>query len=188
MLDLFWDNSNGGLFLSPKDGESLLIRPKEIYDGALPSGNSIALHNLLHLQRLTGNPELGHKAKLLIRAFSGTLLETPSGYTQFLASLYRTLSPTVEVVIAGTPGESDTRKMLAVMRNDFLPQVVTVFKKSPADIDARLAHLAPYTADHIAIDGKATAYVCRNNSCAPPTTDPLRLEYLLQNHKPDQNV
>ena len=74
MLEIFWDDKGGGFFLTPKDGETLLIRPKEIYDGALPSGNSVALNNLLRLENLTANPDLGVKARLLIKAFSKWLI------------------------------------------------------------------------------------------------------------------
>ena len=180
MLDLFWDDKNGGFFLTPKDGESLLVRPKEIYDGALPSGNSIALHNLLRLERLTANPDLGAKAKLLVQAFSDTLQEVPSGYTQFLAGLYLTLSPTTEVVIVGDPKASDTREMLSIMRRSFSPHVFTLLKDPNTDAE-RLISLAPFTANHISIDGKATAYVCRNYSCESPTTDAKQLLSLMQN-------
>jgi uncharacterized protein YyaL (SSP411 family) len=178
MLDLFWDDKDGGFFLTPENGESLLLRPKEIYDGALPSGNSIALNNLLRLEHLTANPDLGTKAKLLIQAFSDNLLEIPSGYTQFLSSLYFALSPTTEVVIVGTPKAPDTLEMLSGMRKCFSPQIVTLLKDPNADPE-RLAALAPFTANHAAIDGKATAYVCSNYSCKSPTTDPLQLKNLL---------
>jgi uncharacterized protein YyaL (SSP411 family) len=178
MLHLFWDDKDGGLFLTPKDGESLLVRPKEIYDGALPSGNSIALNNLLRLEHLTANSDFGAKAKLLVRAFSDNLLEVPSGYTQFLSSLSFALSPTTEVVIVGSPKAPDTLKMLSVMKKCFSPQIVTLLKDPNSD-SKRLAALAPFTAIHTAIDGKATAYVCRNYSCKSPTTDPLQLKNLL---------
>jgi uncharacterized protein YyaL (SSP411 family) len=179
MLHLFWDDKDGGLFLTPEDGESLLVRPKEIYDGALPSGNSIALNNLLRLERLTANPDLGATAKLLVQAFSDNLLEVPSGYTQFLSSLSFALSPTTEVVIVGSPTTPDTQEMLSVMQKCFFPQIVTLLKDPNADPE-RLAALAPFTANHTAIDGKATAYVCRNYSCKAPTTDPLQLKNLLR--------
>jgi uncharacterized protein YyaL (SSP411 family) len=164
MLDLFWDNEAGGFFLTPKDGESLLVRPKEIYDGALPSGNSIALSNLLRLERLTANPELGSRAMQLVQAFSNALQEVPSGYTQFLSSLYSTLTPTTEIIIVGDPKAPDTREMLSVMRKNFSPHIVTLLKNTGTD-SGELAQLAPFTANHISIDGKATAYVCRNYSC-----------------------
>jgi uncharacterized protein YyaL (SSP411 family) len=180
MLDLFWDEINGGFFLTPKDGETLIVRPKEIYDGALPSGNSIALHNLLRLERLTANPDLGAKAKLLVQAFSDTLQEVPSGYTQFLASLFYAITPTTEVVIVGNPKAPDTREMLSVIRKNFLPHVVCMLKDPKTNAD-KLESLAPFTASHTPIDGRATAYVCHNYSCDSPTTDAKHLLFLLQN-------
>ena len=154
------------------------FRPKEIYDGALPSGNSIALYNLLRLERITADPDLGTKATLLIQAFSDTIREIPSGYTQFLASLYFVLSPTTELVIVGDPKARDTKEMLALLEENFLPDVV-VLLKHPADQTDRLAALAPYTTDHTLINGKATAYVCQGYSCKIPTTDPSLLFKLL---------
>jgi len=180
MLHLFWDENEGGFFLTPEDGESLLVKPKEIYDGALPSGNSVALYNLLRLERLTGNPEHGSKARLLIKAFSNSLQEVPSGYAQFLASVYFALSPTTEVVIVGDPKTPDTLKMLSILKQSFSPLIVALLKDTTSD-PARLSTLAPFTTDLIAIDNKATAYVCRNFSCESPTTDANKLSLLLQN-------
>jgi len=185
MLDLFWDNKDGGFFLTPADGETLLIRPKEIYDGALPSGNSIALYNLLRLQHLTANPALGVKARLLVQAFSGILQEVPSGYTQFLASLYFAFSPTTEVVIVGDANAPDTREMLSIIKKTFSPHIITLLK-DPNVTTEKLSTLAPFTANHTSIDGKATAYVCRNYSCESPTTDAKQLLLLLNNKNPDQ--
>ncbi len=180
MLQLFWDEKDGGLFLTPKDGESLLLRPKEIYDGAQPSGNSIALHNLLRLERLTANPDLGTKARCLVRAFSDDIRENPSGYTQFLAGLSFTLAPVTEVVIVGSAKAPDTREMMSVLQRQFSPHIVTLLKDPDNDPD-KIVSLAPFTADHTSIDGKATAYVCRNYSCGAPATDAEKLASLLQN-------
>jgi len=180
MLHLFWDDEGGGFFLTPVDGESLLVRPKEIYDGALPSGNSIALYNLLRLERLTGNPDLGTKARLLVQAFSDTLHKVPSGYAQFLSGLSYSLAPTTEVVIVGDLNSQDTQEMLSVLRNNFLPHVATLLK-DPATDSGRLVQFAPFTAGHTSIDNKATAYVCRNFSCESPTTNAKQLLLLLQN-------
>ena len=183
MLELFWDDRDGGFLLSPVDGESLLIRPKEVYDGALPSGNSIALYNLLRLERYTANPALGAKAKLLIQAFSKNLKEVPSGYTQFLSGLYFALAPPAEVVIVGDPEAADTRAMLSILKSGFFPHIAVLFK-DPATGSEPLAGLAPFTASQSAIGGMATAYVCRNYSCESPVTDAIQLLALLQNQKP----
>jgi len=86
-LDHFWDSQNGGFYLTPDDGEELLTRPKEVTDGAIPSGNSVFLSNLLRLGQLTDNTELTQKANELITAFSGTVAEIPAGCTFFLCGL-----------------------------------------------------------------------------------------------------
>ena len=180
MLDIFWDNNDGGLFLTPKDGEPLLIRPKEIYDGALPSGNSVALYNLLRLESLTANPDLGAKARLLVQTFSENIREVPSGYTQFLAGSYYMFSETVAVVIVGDPEARDTREMLSIIHKNFSPHFVTLVKNPDSSHD-RLAALAPFTANYTAIDGKSTAYVCHGTICESPTTDANQLVSLLNN-------
>jgi uncharacterized protein len=180
MLDLFWDDRDGGFFLTPEGGETLIARPKEIYDGALPSGNSIGLNNLLRLEKITADPALGMKAQLLIKAFSAALQEAPSGYTQFLASLFFALEPTVELVIVGDPDAADTKKILSNLNKDFLPNIVLVLKPLNSDAD-KLSALAPYTVDYASDDSKATAYVCQNYSCKSPTTDPEHLMKLLRN-------
>jgi uncharacterized protein YyaL (SSP411 family) len=171
MLDLFWDDAAGGLFLTSSTGESLLIRPKEIYDGALPSGNSIALNNFLRIERLTGDSTLGHKADMLTRAFSETLKEVPSAYTQFLAGLYFMLEPSTEIVIVGNRHTDETRIILSRIRGIFSPNSVITFKNAESSNDI-LDKLAPFTKQYNAIDGKTTAYVCRNFSCESPTSDP----------------
>jgi len=178
MLNLFRDDGDGGFFLTPKDGESLLLRPKEVYDGALPSGNSVALHNLLRLEHLTATPSPGAEAGMLIRAFSETIREMPGGYTHFLSSLSFALGPVTEVVIVGAPDAPDTREMIAVVRKKFSPHTVTLLKDPDSDKDGIVA-LAPFTAAHTATGGKATAYVCRNFSCKAPTSDAKELETLL---------
>jgi len=187
MLDLFWDEKEGGFFLTPSDGESLLVRTKEIYDGALPSGNSIALSNLLRLERLTANPELGRRAKLLVHAFSETLRETPSAYTQFLAGLYLALSPATEIVVVGDIQANDTREMLAIIRKKFSPGITVLLKDSSVPTD-NLAVLAPFTAHYTALDGKATAYVCRDHSCDSPTNDLERLKKILMYRNTSRKV
>ena len=178
MLDLFWDEAASGFFLTPTHGESLLVRTKEIYDGALPSGNSIAFANLLRLSRLTASPELSRKAELLVQAFSESLQEAPSAYTQFLSGLYLALSQSIEIVVVGDPRGEDTRKMLDILSEKFSPEVTVLFKDTFAPVD-KLAISAPFTREHTALAGKATAYVCRGTTCQPPTNDPAHLEKIL---------
>ena len=178
MVDFFWDYDTGGFFMTAHDGESLPVRTKDIYDGALPSGNSIALSNLLRLERLTANPELGRKAKLLVQNFSESLHESPSAYTQFLSGLSFALCPATEIVVAGDRHANDTLEMLAMIRRKFSPGSTLLFKDTSSP-DEELAILAPFTVQYTAHHDKATAYVCRNQSCYSPTNDLEQLKKIL---------
>jgi uncharacterized protein YyaL (SSP411 family) len=77
MLTLFWDEENGGLFMTGEDAEKLPFRSKDVHDGAIPSGNSVAAQNLLYLAELTGNRKLEEKAQQLFRAFGREIVDYP---------------------------------------------------------------------------------------------------------------
>ncbi len=174
-----FEDKNGGLFFTAEDAEGLLIRPKEIYDGAIPSGNSVALLNNLRLSRLTGDAELDKKGQAIADAFSRTIERAPSGYTQFISSLDFAMSDGYEVVIAGDADSADTKAMLHSLNSQFLPNAVVILRTK--DNAAVISKLAPYSRFHASIDGKATAYVCRNFSCNLPTTDIKQmLQYMNQ--------
>lgn len=170
MMKEFEDPDQGGFFLTAKDAESLLIRPKEIYDGAIPSGNSVALLNMLRLARLTGESGLEKRAQSTAEAFYGVIKKGPFGYTQFISALDFALSEGYEIVIVGDPDAEDTQAMLGSLNRQFQPNAVVILRSREKDGDA-ITKLAPFTRFHTAIDGKATAYVCQNFSCNRPTTD-----------------
>ncbi len=174
----FWDAGRGGFYFTSADGSELPVRKKEIYDGATPSGNSVAALNLLRLHRITGDPEFEKRADLLGRAFSGSVNQFPSAYTQLLVALEFSIGPSHEIVITGRAGATDTARLLNELRRPFLPNKVVLFR--PADGDSpEIAGIAPYTKDQKSLDGKATAYVCANFSCEMPTSDPARMMELL---------
>ena len=170
MLDHFWDGENGGLFLTADDAEELLVRQKETYDGAMPSGNSVAMLNLLRLSHLTGDPELAERASEMGRAFSTDASKMPSGFSQMMSALDLALGAGQEVVIVGDPGAGDTDEMLAALRRPFLPSKVVMLRR-PDEGEGGVVDLAPFLADHHQLDGRATAYVCRDHLCQNPTTD-----------------
>ncbi len=170
LLKHFWDEKPGGFYFTPDDGESLLIRQKEIYDGAIPSGNSVAMWNLLRLGRMTANSDMEKKAEELSCAFSTQVIRMPSAYTQLLVALQFAIGPSYEVVIAGPSGSADTEAMLKALRAEFVPNKVVLFR--PTDQESPdILRLAEFTKYHTAVDGKATAYVCQNYRCETPTTD-----------------
>ena len=179
MLKHFWDDLGGGFFFTPDDGESLIIRKKEIYDGALPSGNAVAVLNLLRLARLTGRSDLDEKAAKTLAAFSKPIHELPSGYTQFLTAVDFAIGPSYEVVVAGPPPGSDTAEMLKALRNRFMPNKVLLFRPSE-EPSPEITRLAPFTAQQRPVDGKPTAYVCVEGACKMPTTDITDMLALMQ--------
>jgi uncharacterized protein YyaL (SSP411 family) len=167
MLAHHLDEEHGGFFLSADDAEALILRSKDAYDGALPSGNSVAAHVLLRLARITGSQEYEEEAERTLRAFPDAA-RAPSTHAWLLLALDFALGPSFEIVIAGEPDAADTRAMLAAFRERYLPHKVLLLR--PAD-GAALARLAPFTGEMRSLDGKATAYICRDFACQRPTTD-----------------
>jgi len=174
MLGHFWDGERGGLFFTPDDGEALLVRPKEIYDGALPSGNSVAALNLLRLARLTGEARLEKKAQELLETFSDEVESFPAAHTHLMSALDFALGPSHEVVIVGEEDASDTKALFKALHSVYLPAMVTLFKPAGEEGE-ELARLAPFTKEMKPVDGKATAYVCTGGACKQPVCDPEKM-------------
>jgi hypothetical protein len=169
MTEDFEDKKRGGFFLTAHAAETLLVRPKDVFDGALPSGNSVALLNLLRLARLTSSSDLENKARKLVDAFSGLVIKSPSAFAQFMMGMDFAFSGGYEIVIAGDPQHADTRAMLSAIHRQFLPNTVILLRSRKSD--TVLDQMAPFTRAQGTIEGKATAYVCRNFACNRPTTD-----------------
>ena len=176
--DHFWDAENSGFFFTSDQGEPLLIRPRDLYDGATPSGNSVSMYNLLRLSRLLANSDWEEKAAQLSRAFSQNVKQMPAAYTQLLVALDFAIGPASEVVIAGHPDTEDTRTMLRALRSTFAPNHVALLR--PEGDAPPIARIAPFTAAQHSVQGKATAYVCRNFACEKPTNDPKIMLKLLE--------
>jgi uncharacterized protein YyaL (SSP411 family) len=170
MMRHFWDEGSGGLYLTPEDGESLFVRKKEIYDGAIPSGNSVAMLNLLRLGRMTADPDLEEKAARLGSTFSGNVRQLPSAHAQLMVALDFAVGPSYEVVVAGKTQAKDTRDMLRALRTRFLPNKVVVLNPDERE-SPEIAELAPFIKNQSSTGGRATGYVCMNYNCKLPTTD-----------------
>jgi hypothetical protein len=183
MLKHFWDKEGGGFFFTPDDGEGLLVRPKEVYDGAIPSGNSVAAYDLLRLSRIIGDPKLEEKARLLFKAFSAEVESFPAAHTFLMLALEFALGPSHEVVVAGEKGAADTNALLKALHSEFLPNTVILFKPSGEKGD-EISALAPFTKEMKPLDGNATAYVCTQCTCKAPTTDPEKMLEQLGIHPP----
>ncbi len=179
LIKHFWDGANGGFFFTADDDEALLLRQREVEDNAIPSGNSVAMLNLLRLNRITANTELEEKAAAISRTFAGEVKQAPSGHAELMAALDFGIGPSYEVVIAGNSQADDTKAMLRALRKQFVPNKVVILK--PTELkDAEITRLAEFTKYQNSRDGKATAYVCLNYNCKLPTTEINKMLELLQ--------
>ena len=160
----------GGFFFTPQDGEEILVRQKEIFEGAMPSGNAVAVWNLLRLGRMTGETTLLDEAWDAAAAFDHDLRQSPGAYAQFMVALDFAFGPAREVVVVGDPAAEDTRELLRALRSRFLPRTVVILRPA-GEASPPICRLAPYTRDMPCIDSRATAYVCTGNACLQPTTD-----------------
>ncbi len=178
-IEDFWDAEGGGFFLTSTHGEQMLVRQKNIYDSAIPSANSVAMLNLLRLGGMTADAGLLEMAGRLGRAFSGTVGQSPTAYTQFLSAVDFALGPPAEVVIAGDPKAPDTESMLEALRGRFFPNKVLIFRAA-TEVNPDIDEITGFTKELRGIEGKATAYVCRGQKCELPTTDPEEMLRLLE--------
>ncbi|MBW1780544.1 MAG: thioredoxin domain-containing protein [Deltaproteobacteria bacterium] len=169
MIEEFWDEQDGGFFSTPEGRADLPVRPKELYDGAIPSANSVALFNMVSLFRLTGDPAWEDRSKAQIQAFAGTVTSQPEAFTYFLSALGFAIGPDQEVIISGDPQRPDTQALLTALNRDFAPNRVVIFKSEQNA--PRLTKFAPYTEGLPVTEGKATAHVCRNGACSLSTDD-----------------
>lgn len=179
MNEHFWDTKNGGFFFTADDSEQLLIRQKEVRDGAVPSGNSVGLLNLVRLARSTGEIDFESKAGQMAKALSSEVAGRSSQNTMFLTALDFLFGPSYEIVVAGDPQIQDTKTMLQVLRTEFIPNKIIHLKATNV---SDLQKLASFVQDMKPIDKKATVYVCRNFTCSAPTTDLNQLRTMIKNN------
>lgn len=179
----FWDKEKGGFFTISDDGEVLLIRKKEFYDGAIPSCNSVALENLIRLAHLTGETKSEERAFELLRCFMPSVQQSPSAHTWYLCDLDTIIGPLQDVVIAGEQDAEDTGILIRALHDHYFPHIVVICR-SPGAVSDQLNIIAPFTQNMHAMGGKATAYICSGHTCASPTTESPRMLELLQESNP----
>jgi hypothetical protein len=166
----------GGFFATDGGDATLLLRPKEGYDGDLPSGNAVACLDLLRLAEYFADDRLRGLAEQTLRAFAAPLTQTPRAAPHLLQALDFHLNGSQEVVIAGPITDPRTRSLLATARRTFVPARVVALTSGT---DA-IAQTIPWAAERVAIDGKPTAYVCENFMCLLPAWDDDTLRRQLQ--------
>ncbi len=166
LIEHFEDENHGGFYFTAHDAEALIVRQKEFYDGAMPSGNSAALLGLVRVARLTGRTELEQAADRLITAASEQVSDQPAGFTGFLLGLHAALADSREIVVAGDLEDPATQEMIAALRDLYLPNTVVLHR--PDEPNPEIADIAPFTQAQTIIDGRPAAYVCQNFACQRP--------------------
>jgi uncharacterized protein YyaL (SSP411 family) len=174
----FWDDVQGAFFLTGPDHETLIHRPKDPFDHAVPGGNSVATLNLLRLYYYTGDEELIHKAEKMLRLFRDRMEDEPSSFGQMLCSLDFYLETPKEIAIIGPRDHNDAQALLRLVHESYVPnKILLVIDPAQGSGDA-FAHLP--VGEMTQVQGKATAYVCHNFACSAPTTTPEGLADLLK--------
>jgi uncharacterized protein YyaL (SSP411 family) len=174
---LFWDEEGGGYYLTGSDAEELLFRPKESYDGALPSGNSITALNLLRLARLTGDERWEKRAEQHILDFRTVLAEHPTGYTAFLQALQFALHPSQELILAGSLDSTELPEMRKIFSSSFNPYASVLYQ------EGSISEIIPWTQDYLIESGHVTAYLCQNFTCQQPVQQIEEFKALLKSSK-----
>ncbi len=175
-ITLFADEQNGGFFDTGSDHEALISRPKDIMDNATPAGNNVAMDVLLRLAAFTGEDSYRQRADDYLRSIADVMVQYPQSFGHALGALDFAISPSQELAILGHPQQADTRALLEVINNRYLPN--SVLACAPLD-DVEAIQAIPLLADRPLKDGKATAYVCQNFACQAPINTPEELEQLL---------
>ena len=170
ILDRFADPA-GGFFDTATDHETLITRPKDPQDNAIPSGGAMATTVLLRLAAWTGEGRYREAAERALGTVSPFLVRYPTGFAQWLVAASFAASDVVEVAVVGDAAEAATSELLAPVWSTWRPQQVLAV--APADRAAGSG--VPLLHDRIAIDGRPTAYVCRNFACSLPVTDAAAL-------------
>jgi len=169
-----------GAFFSSAEGDSgVLLRVKEDYDGAEPSGNSVALGNLLRLAQITNREDLRASAERLLAAFAPRLTAMPAALPQMLAACEFRLGQPRQIILVGDRDAEDTQALLRALDSRFVPHRVVLLVDS-AESRAALAAAIPAIAAMERVEGRATAYVCRDTTCELPVNTPERLAELIQ--------
>ena len=166
MLRQFYDTTDGGFFMTDGTDPSVILRAKDEYDGAEPSGNSIATQLLLRLALLTDRSDFREAAERTLTLFAPRMQSTPHAVPEMLCALDFAIGRPQQIVIAGEPAAPDTQALLRVVHRRYLPNKIVMLARDQ-------------TTARPMIDGKATAYVCVDRTCRLPVSEPAELAKLI---------
>ena len=169
LLKHFWDEDTGAFFFTADDSEELLVREKNVYDGAIPSGNSVSMYNLLRLSKITSKVSLEKKADELLKTFANQINKMPSAFTFILTALDFAIGPSFEIIIVANKGDSSVKAFLEKLEDQYIPNKVVILKYLEDD---SLLENIEILKEYKLVNNKVTAYVCKDFVCKQPTNDP----------------
>lgn len=172
MIEEFWDDVDGGFFYTGKSHETLIVRTKDYYDNATPSGNSVAAEVLLHLAVLTGNETYKRTAVALLRLMTDSIKRFPSAFGRALGAVDFYLSTPKEICIVGEDSTEDTNALLREVWRKFIPNKIVVRSNG---VQSEAENTVPLLRQRTMINNRTTAYVCENYVCKTPVTTPKEL-------------
>jgi len=172
MINEFWDDEDGGFFYTGRSHETLIVRSKDFFDNATPSGNSVAAEVLLRIGLLTDNADYQRRASSILRLMASTVQRYPSGFGRLLCALDFYVGAPKEIALIGDWDKPETQSLLNEIWSRYLPNKV-VATVSPTN--TRAGDVVPLLRERPQIDGKATVYLCEHFVCKNPTTDPNEL-------------
>jgi uncharacterized protein YyaL (SSP411 family) len=167
----------GGFFSVRAGQPDLIVRAKNAQDGSSPSGTSLAAWALLRLGRLTGRADLEEVAEGTLRAYQRLLEEAPGAFHQMLIAVDLFAGPRREIVIAGPADAEETKALVRVVRSMFLPRAMLLWTKGDGE---RAGAVSALLEGKTMVGGRPAAYVCRDQVCDAPLTEPAALEAALR--------
>ncbi|MCM3783916.1 thioredoxin domain-containing protein [Neobacillus mesonae] len=178
LFSLFWDSEGGGFYFTGDDHEQLLIRNKEFYDGALPSGNSVLSMLITKWAAITQDTDLYHKGQQLLQVIAGEASYYPGGHAMYMLAVSHALKGGTEIIISGKPGDIKMQEMISIVQKSYTSNasILIAYEGEAGD---ELKEMIPDVNDKPAISGEGTAYICRNFTCQAPvtTTEELREKF-----------
>ena len=173
VISRFWDEAEGVFYDTAADAEALVVRPRDLWDNATPSGTSSAVLLLLRLSELIGEARYRAVAERVLGGMAELAARAAPGFGNLLSAIDFHLATPTEIAFAGTPGEADTDALLRVAARAYLPNAVTALRRP--DDDGAAEALIPLLRGREMIGGRATAYVCERLACQMPVHEPAAL-------------
>ncbi|MEP7198763.1 MAG: thioredoxin domain-containing protein [Chloroflexota bacterium] len=175
MIEQFWGDDIGGFYDTGRDHETLITRPRDIYDSATPSGGAMAVGVLLRLAMMFGDEDYARRAVAALEGASAFMKRYPSGFGQWLNGLDFYLSHPKEIAVVGDVAQAETQKLLATIFKPYLPNKIVMHQHNESDSLG-----GPLLDGKTMIGGRLTVYVCQNYTCQAPTVNPIELEQQLR--------